>query len=216
MTLTPEQKEHVIELIEMGEKLDAVRYLKETLNLTADEALLLAEKLEEEVEGSSLLEDFKSKEAEMKRQPGMDVGRVVGTIFMSLGGIMLAVVAYLGVSNYQFTQRAIPVKGKVIDYDTYQSRNDNGGSTTMHTPTFQYKFKGKTYTYKSTTSSSSRDYEIDETVDVLVDPEKPMEILIDTFWEKWFLPMLLGFMGFMFSGMGYMAYRLLGNKVHQR
>jgi len=83
----------------------------------------------------------------------------------------------------------------------------------MYTPTFQYEFKGKTYTYKSTTSSSSPDYEIDETVDVLIDPDKPLEILVDTFWEKWFLPLLLGFMGFMFSGMGLMAYRLLGNKA---
>ena len=215
MNLTPEQKEHAIELIEMGEKLEAVRYFKETLNITTDEALILAEKLEEEVEGSSLIDEFKSMEAEMKQQPGMDVGRVVGTIFMSLGGIMLAVVVYLSASNYQFSQRAIPVKGKVIDYDTYQSRNDNGGSTTMYTPTYQYKFKGKSYTYKSTTSSSSQNYKIDETVDVLVDPEKPQEILIDSFWEKWFLSILLGFMGFIFSGMGYMSYRLLGNKSSQ-
>lgn len=213
MNLTPEQKERALELVEMGQKLDAVRYLQKTLNISADEALLLTEKLEEEVEGSPLLDEFKSMEAEMRQNPGIDVGRVVGTIFMSLGAIMLAVVVYLGISNYQFSQRAIPVKGKVIDYETYQSRNDNGGSTTMYTPTFQYKFKGKTYTYKSTSSSSSPDYEIDETVDVLVDPDKPLEILVNTYWEKWFLPSLLGFMGLMFSGMGYMVYRLLGNKV---
>lgn len=214
MTLTPEQKEHAIELIEMGETLDAVRYFQEALGITAEEALLLTEKLKEELDGTPLPEEFTSME-EARKMPGLDVGRIVGTIFMSLGGIMLVVVVYLGVSNYQFSQRAILVKGKVIDYDTYQSRNDNGGSTTMYTPTFQYKFKGKTYTYKSSTSSSSQDYEIDETVDVLVDPEEPQEILIDTFWEKWFLPILLGFMGLMFSGMGYMAYRLLANRTPQ-
>ena len=41
---------------------------------------------------------------------------------------------------------------------------------------------------------------MDQSIDVLVDPEEPEEILIDTFWGKWFLPMLLAFMGLMFSG----------------
>ncbi len=215
MMITPEQKEQAIELIEMGETLDAVRYIKETLNITVEEALLLTEKLKEEIDGRSSNDEFIHMVEEARKKPDVDVGRIVGALFMSLGVIMIAVVAYLVVSNYQFSQRALAVKGKVIDYDTYQSRNDNGASTTMYTPTFQYTFKGKTYTYKSTTSTSSHDYEIDEIVDVLFDPDEPQEILIDTFWEKWFLPVLLGFMGSMFSGMGFMAYRLLGNKSPQ-
>ena len=212
--ITPEQKEHAIELIEMGETLEAVRYIRGELNITTEEALRLTEKLKEEVDGIPPHDEFKFMMEEARKKPSVDVGRIVGTLFMSIGGIMLAVVVYLAISNYQFSQRAILTKAKVIDYETYQSRDDNGRSTTMYTPTFQYRFKGKTYTYKSTTSSNTQDYEIDETVDVLVDPEEPQEILIDTFWAKWFLPTLLGFMGLMFSGMGYMAYRLLRNKTN--
>ncbi len=212
MTLTPEQKEHVIDLIHMGDQLDAVRYLQETLGVSSEEALMLAEKLEEEIEAeeSPLKDEFESLQRESVGKKGLNVGRLVGTIFMSLGGIMLAVVAYVVVSNYQFEQRAIPVKGTVIDYQSHLSSNDQGQSTTMYTPVFQYDFKGKSYTYVSSTSSSSKEYEIDETVEVLVDPEEPAEILINSFWEKWFLPVLLGFMGTLFSGMGFMAYRVLG------
>jgi Protein of unknown function (DUF3592) len=141
------------------------------------------------------------------------MGRVAGVIFMSLGGIMLSAVVYIVISNYQFEQRAIPVKGKVIGYDSYVSSNDEGGSTMMYTPTFQYEFKGKTYTHVSGTSSSSQTYEIDDAVDVLVDPQDPEEILINSFWEQWFLPVLLGFMGVMFAGMGYMVFRLLGKPL---
>lgn len=214
MNLTPEQKEHAIGLIEMGEKLEAVRYFQQTLNITAEQALVLAEKLEEEVETSPLLEKFKSVQQAVRHKPATNVSRLVGGIFMGLGGIMLAIVVYLIQSNYQFAQRAIPVKGVVVRYDNHQSSNDNGGSTTMYTPTFEYDFEGKTYTYKSNTSSSSPSYEIGEEVDVLVDPNDPNEILIDNFWEKWFLPAVLGFMGAMFSGMGYLVYRVFGKQPH--
>ncbi len=212
MTLTPEQKEHAIELIEMGNQLDAVRYLQETLDITSDQALILAEKLEEETK-SDLEKEFESLKEEMHKKPGVNVSRLVGGIFMSLGAIMLVIAVYFLISNYQFSERAIPVKGKVIDYDSYQSRDDDGGSTTMYTPTFQYEFQGKTYTHKSSTSSSSRSYEIDELVDVLVDPEEPNEVLIDSFWEKWFVSVLLSGMGITFTGMGYLAYRIFGKQV---
>ncbi len=209
MMLSPEQKEHAIELIEMGNQLDAVRYLQETLGITADEALLLAEKLEEEIE-SDLEKEFKSMQEEIHKKPDVNVGKLVGGIFMCLGLIMLAIAAYFVVSNYQFSKRAITVNGRVIDYDSYQSTDDDGGSTTMYTPTFEYEFQGKTYTHKSSTSTSSKDYKINERVDVLVDPDNPKEILIDSFWEKWFVSLLLGFLGAMFTGMGYLAYRVLG------
>lgn len=210
MTLTPEQREHAEELIRMGEKLDAVRYFQNTLGITADQALVLAEKLEEEIESSPLLDEFKALQSEATRKPGVNVGRLVGTIFMSVGGILLAVVVFLIVSNYKFSQRAILVKGKVIDYDSYVSTDDDGSSTTMFRPTFEYAYAGKTYTHVSSTSSSSPEYEISEMVDVLVDPDEPQEILIDNFWERWFLPVLLGFMGTMFAGMGYLVFRILG------
>ncbi len=211
MTLTPEQKDHAVELIEMGDKLEAVRYLQQTLYITVEQALILAEKLEEEVETSPLPDELQSFEEIGDQQPGINVGRLVGIIFMSIGGIILAVVAYLAVSNYKFAQRALPVKGKVVDYNHYESPNSKGGgSTLMYTPIFEYSFNGKPYQYKSSTSTSSQEYEIGETVEILVDPLEPQIPLINTFWEKWFLSVLLGFMGVLFAGMGYLAFRVFG------
>ena len=207
MTLTPEQKEHAVELIEMGDKLEAVRFVQQTLYISVEQALTLTEKLEGEL---------KSPNENPSDAPTMNVGRLLGSIFMSLGGIMLAVVAYLAFSNYKFEQRAQPVKGKVVDYQSYQSANSKGGGyTTMYTPSFEYPFQGKPYRYKSSTSSSSKEYEIGEAVEVLVDPLEPETPLINTFWEKWFLPVLLGSLGTMFTGMGYLAFRVFGNQ-HNR
>jgi hypothetical protein len=138
------------------------------------------------------------------------VGKLVGSVFLGVGIILLSVAGYLIISNNKFEQRAIHTKGKVIDYRNYQSSNDNGGSTTMYTPVFEYAFSGKSYQHASSTSSSSPEYEIGEEVDVLVDPKNPKEILINTFWEKWFVVVLLGIMGTIFTGVGYAVFRFVG------
>ena len=209
MTLTPEQKEEAIDLIETGDKLKAVRYLKETLFISSDQALVLAEKLEAELEGP--VQDEEGNLTGSSRSSGINVGKVVGGSFMVVGLIQLAVVAYLIVSHYKFEQRAQPVQGKMIDYDSYQSRDSKTGSTsTMYTPIFEYSFRGKPYKYKSSTSSSMQEYQIDEIVEVLVDPDDPQNPLINSFWEKWFLSILLGFMGTLFGGLGFLAYWFLG------
>jgi len=208
MTLTPEQKEHAIDLIEMGEKLEAVRYFQQTLQLDAEQALALTEKLEAEIEaGSDLDAEFETKV--LDQQPaGANVGKLVGFVFMSIGIIMLSVVLYLIYSYQQFEKRAKVVKGNVTDYQTHISQSDNS-STTMYAPVFEYVYKGKTRTYVSTTSSNYKEYELGKSLDMFVDPEHPEEVLVNSFSEKWFLPMLLGFMGILFTGLGYLAYRML-------
>lgn len=215
MTLTPEQKEHAVDLIAMGDKLEAVRYLQEALHVTADQALVLAEKLEEEVASPIMTEqEEKAFHDQVTKATSFNVGKLVGSIFMGVGSVMLIVVAYLVYSNMQFAKRAKPVKGKVMAYDSYESKDsDNNGYTTMYTPTFEYAYNGKTYTYKSTTSSSGKEFEIGEMVDVLVDPNEPEKVIVHSFMEEWFVSVLLGFMGTMFTGMGYMAYRVFGNRT---
>lgn len=216
MSLSEEQKEHAVHLIEVGEQLEAVRYLQEKLNITTEQAVKLAEKLEEEAEADqnaiktelrAKLEDFKRRSA---TNPGVNVGRLVGSIFMVLGSIMLSVVVYITYSNYQFSKRAIPVRGIVLEYNSYYSTDSDGGGSTMFTPTFEYSYNGRKYTYTSNTSSSSKEYNEGDEVEVLVDPDDPDSVLVNAFWERWFLVVLLGFMGSMFTGLGYMAYAVLG------
>ena len=213
MTLTPEQKEHAIELIAMGDTLEAVRYFQQVLNIDAEQALALAEKLKEEVdaEDSVDMKEFEQQHEKLK-ESGANVGRIVGTIFMSVGMVMLAVVFYLIYSHQQFEKSAKVVKATMTAYQSYESRDDNGNTTTMFTPVFEYEFKGKAYTHVSTTSSSSKDYEIGEKIDVLVNPDDPQDVLINSFMGKWFLPLLLGIMGALFTGIGYLVYALLGKK----
>lgn len=208
--MTPEQKDHAVHLLQMGEKLEAVRYMQETLGLSAEQALTLVEKLDEETEQTELRTKFESMRERMQSGPASKMPRTVGLIFMSIGGIMLAVVAYIIVSDYKFSQRAVPVTGKVIDYSSYYSTDSDGSGSTMYTPTFEYTYNGSKHTYTSSTSSSSPDFEMGESVEILVDPDNPGNVLVNAFWERWLLAVILGFMGSMFAGLGYMAFRLFG------
>ncbi len=208
MTLSQEQRQHAIELIESGEKLEAVRYFQQVLAIDAEHALTLTEKLEYEIEHSQPIENDLKKQFQPTR---IHVGKLVGAIFMSIGIVLVSITAYLIYSNQKFEVRAQPVKGKVIDYRSHISSHDNG-STMLYSPVFSYEFNGKTFTYFSTTSSSDKDYTVGEVIEILVDPDDPENVLVNSFMEKWFLSVLLGCMGTAFTVMGYVAYRAMGNR----
>lgn len=206
VTLTPDQKTHASQLIASGRQLEAVRYLREVLGVSLEQGMALAEKLEAE-EGGAVTPLAQRVTTHLKS--GSSVAKLVGRIFMTVGLLMIGVAAYFVYSNRQFEQRARPVQGTVVDFQSYVSTNDNS-STTMYKPVFEYVFNGKTYTYVSTTSSSSPEFEVGEKVNILVNPQNPEDVLVDSFLEKWLISLILGIMGTFFTGMGYVAYRVLG------
>lgn len=211
--MTLDQKEHALHLLRMGEKLETVRYLQDVLNVSAEQALQLAEKLDEEAEfneNNELRLKFNELKAKMENPPSARFPRTIGLIFMGIGIVMLTVVIYQVYADYQFSQKAISVSGEVVSYDSYYSSDSDGGGSTMYTPTFAYTFNGKEYTYVSSTSSSSPDFEVGELVEILVDPDDPQNILINSFWERYLIAVILGFLGTMFTGLGYMSFRIFG------
>lgn len=206
--MTEDEKEHASALLRMGEKLEAVRYLQETLDVDAEQALALAEKLDEAQASSEMRERLEELRNQHDSALKSIVPTIVGSIFMGLGLIMLGVAAYIIYADDQFAQRAVPVTGKTIGYSSYISRDDDGHETTMFTPIFEYTFNETKYTYKSDMSSSSKDFATGDPVEILVDPNDPESVLIHSFWQQYTLPMILGFLGVMFTGMGYMAIRI--------
>ena len=210
MNLTPEQKENVTKLIDMGKMQDAVIYLQEKLNITPEDATVLAEKLNEEAESPK-----EEKVDKLFRDIGrvldsLITGRAIGVSFMLLGALFVALSANMIISNQHFEQRAMSVKGKVIGYNKHLSTDDDGVSTLMYTPTFRYEVNGKTYTQPSDNSANSETYKINETVDLLVDPQNPKQYVINSFTEQWDLPMVFGIMGIAFVMMGFLVFRKYG------
>ncbi|MEQ9591045.1 MAG: DUF3592 domain-containing protein [Cyclobacteriaceae bacterium] len=207
-SMTPKQKDQALYLIRTGKKLESVRYLQGELLINSDQALRLAEKLEEETGDKELRDKLYELREKRANQPRDKTPQVVGVSFMVIGLILLAMAGYIARSNYQFAQHAISTKGIVVGFDSYDSSDDDGGSTTMYSPVYEYEFNGVKYTYLSTTGSSSIDYDIGVEVEILVDPDHPTEVLVESFMEQWLAVSILTFLGLMFTGLGFMAYRL--------
>src|SRR5262245_12001704 len=131
MDITEEQKEHVTSLLEAGDKLGAVRYMQEEFGLTADQALQMAEKLDEQLD--DIAKEKMVADVHRTLNSGINPARIVGTIFGLLGLGFLATVGILIYLDQQFQKTAIPTKGKVVDMSSYESRDkDTGQTTTMY------------------------------------------------------------------------------------
>ena len=213
MDITSEQRQQIEQLMDAGDELAVVRYLQSTFNVSTDEAMLLAEKLKADYDRENPTPTITPQEMFERLKggrSGLNVGKMVGTIFLSIGLIVLAVDGFLIYRDYQFQKRAVPVTGTVVDYDTHYSRDDDGGQTLMYATVYEYDFRGKHYTYTSSTSSSSPTGEVGERVEVLVDPDSPWEITVNTFWERWFIILVLTLFGGIFATVGYFVRRALG------
>ncbi len=207
--MTADQKEKAAALIREGDKLEAVRYLQQTLHIDAAQALRLAEKLEDEVDTdgpTDLRKEFEDAKKKMRATSGVNLGRTIGLIFMCIGIPMLAFGFYYFYDNYVFAKRAIPVIGHVIDYDSYYSSDSDGGGSTMYTPIYEYTYYGNKKTHIGTVSSSSKTYDIGEEVEILVDQDNPNHVLVNTFWDRYFAVVMLGFLGTLFTVLGYLAF----------
>lgn len=209
MRLSPNQKDHLEDLLKQGDELEAVRYLQNSLGLSAEEALKLTEKLDKTV--------AETPEVKMRRMLGKTskdlikqskVGRWIGGIFLFFGLIMLGVACYIFYTNYTFSEKAIPVDGKVVRFSTYYSTDDDGNRTLMYNTIFEYEYQGEVYEHESEVSSSSPDYDEGEIVEILIDPSSPNQALANTFWDRWFMIVIMGFFGVAFTGGGLMAFRM--------
>jgi len=205
MNTTSEHQEHVRELMRNGEKLEAVRYLQQHFNLSADQALAMAEMLDREAENDFPIDNTPVVGSTASR--GVSVGKIVGGVFLGVGLILLKECYFLWKNQETFSATAISVNGVVIELEERISRNNNGSRSYTYAPVVRYDVNGKEYVYHSTSSSNPPSYAVDEEVMLLVDPKNPHDVVIDDFMDRWFAPVLLGAMGAIFSVVGFFVFR---------
>jgi hypothetical protein len=200
MSLTPEQKARAIEFIESGDRLRAIGYLQEILHISAFQSQTLIDSLEQELTATD--PNFQKR---TNKRAGL--GLIGAGIFLLIGLALLGFTTHLFLKNQDFTKRAVPLMGTVTAYDQYESSDDDGSTTTMYTPIFDYDYNGTRYTHTSEMSSSSQSYAIGESIELLIDPEQPEAVLVNSFTGMWLLPLLLGVMGSVFTLVGFFAIR---------
>lgn len=132
----------------------------------------------------------------------MKTMRLVFSIFLGVGAIMLAIGVYVGLHTRQFISRAETAPGVVI-------ANVWGTSSRTANPKVRFRTRnGQDIVFVSSVGSSPPSYRENEAVTVLYDPDNPDHASIRSFLYLWFLPTLLLGMGVIFSSIGIIPMAL--------
>jgi hypothetical protein len=130
----------------------------------------------------------------------MNVFRFIGAIFL-LGSVLL-----LGAGGYayhhtkKFLENSVVAKGTVVDLAPRSSSSSSGRT---YAPVVRFKTdRGETITAHGSLASSPPSYKRGEEVRVRYDPKNPHDISIDSFFELWFLPLILLGIGTVFGMVG--------------
>lgn len=211
MEVGEEEQEHVVSLIEMGEKLEAIRYCQQTFNLDAEQAITMVERLEEQVDDKKFKEIGEQVTASTSGLPKM-----IGRIFGGIGLILIILAVFFGYRTYTFLQKAVPLPGVVKGFREFQVRStDNDNRTIVSTvvgPILEYKYEGKDYTYESPYGSSTPAYSVGDQIPLLIDPARPSEPDEAGFMDQWFVTLILGAIGLIFFGVGIIVSKSFKNR----
>ena len=126
--------------------------------------------------------------------------RWISWIFSIFGTLMLAGTVWLWSSSQEIVSAGIRTTGEVIDLEYRDS--DEGSGT--YAPIVRFTDRdGNTRYYHSTSSSNPPAYERGEQVTLYYMPGAPERAMIDSFSDRYLGPIILGFMGLIFGGVGY-------------
>ncbi len=124
------------------------------------------------------------------------------TAIFAIAGIALLVVAiWLGISSTSFVGTAVHATGTVAELAEKEGSDNH---STIYYPVVEFTTAdGRVMRFESATGSNPSMYRQGQEVKVLYNPADPAHAMIDSLMELWFAPMLLGFIGSLFSAIGF-------------
>ncbi len=180
MALTPQQKEYIQRLLRENRQAEAVKYLVEEFGLGLREARLLVDTLQKQQQGDPA--PVQPPSASTDKKSGC-IG-LVGKLFMAIGVVLLGSAVYLAANKYDTLAGYQTVTGKVVD--------------TPAQPVVEYSVGGEIYSIQAAISSNPPSYHLGEEVQVRVNPQDPYDAVMDSFWEKYLISVILAFLSLFF------------------
>jgi hypothetical protein len=127
---------------------------------------------------------------------------VLALIFTAVAVVLTALAVGFGLSAQRFAASADRTEGTVI-------RLQETGNKGMRAPVIHYTVADQLYEFQSSISRNPPSYAVGDKVTVIYHAERPGDGRIDSFFELWFLPLLLGGLGLVFGciGLGLLVAR---------
>jgi Protein of unknown function (DUF3592) len=129
--------------------------------------------------------------------------RLFKYIFLSIGLLLLAGASYLYVDTRSWLARSIEAQGEVIEMVAVRDRESGN---ILYAPRVRFETRdGKTIEFQSSLRTSPPAYRAGQMVRVLYDPKDPNSAALAGFFSLWFVVMVLGFLGTVFTAIGIAA-----------
>lgn len=126
------------------------------------------------------------------------LNRVFLFVFGGIGILMLLASAVLIYTKVGVLSSSVKTTGTVIDNRLYTGRKSR-----TYTPVVTFRTNdGQTITFEGSISSNPPSFDLQEQVTVYYSPKDPQKAEIGTFFQLWFLPLIFGFMGTIFTSIG--------------
>lgn len=124
-----------------------------------------------------------------------------GTVFAGLG-VLLAVGAFVGfVRRRALLATWTRAPGVVVSYRVRQTRR-NGRRRTFYHPLIRYEAAGREWIHEMPIGSNHKGRAVGEPVPLLFDPKQPQEACVDGVRERYFVSLVVGAIGVVFTATG--------------
>lgn len=130
--------------------------------------------------------------------------RTLTIVFSSITAVLFIIITITAVNTFNFLDKAISVKGRVVDLDTRYSSNSSSSSRTTNSPTYApvvafVTVDGEKIVFTSSTSSNPPLYRVGESIKLLYLKESPRNAVIDGFFSLWGFLFIVGIIGLAFG-----------------
>lgn len=123
--------------------------------------------------------------------------------FGGVGFILAALALFFWFRTRAFLDNAQKAQGTVIRM-VYSPNSEGGGG---YSPVYTFRtMSGQVIEKTDSMSSNPPQFKEGQTIDVLYDPDNPHKARINKWFNLYFVPMLLGFLGLVFGGVGIAVY----------
>lgn len=103
--------------------------------------------------------------------------------------VMFGAASYYGHTSWELSRGGVSVEGTVVALKESPATADSG---ITYYPVITYNVKGQVYTFTSSNSSDPPAYHVGERVRLRYDPADPHRARIDSWYELWLMPTVLG------------------------
>jgi len=135
-------------------------------------------------------------------------------IFLTVGLGLLGGGVYSFMSTREFLGNAVSANGVVTDLE---ERWDSDDSSYTYYPRVRFETEtGQAHEFTGDVGSSPASFDVGEEVRVLFDPADPSGARIDSFMQLWFVSLILGGLGLVFSVVGVCSIFAFGPDEKRR